>query len=37
MEHIFETHAHYDDARFDDERDELIEKMVKEYIGIEDK
>lgn len=29
---IFETHAHYDDEAFDDDREELFEKMFKEDI-----
>ena len=27
---IFETHAHYDDSAFDDDRDELISKMLSD-------
>ena len=27
---IFETHAHYDDERFDEDRDELISKMLSD-------
>ena len=26
---FFDSHAHYDDARFDDERDKLIEDVYK--------
>lgn len=29
---IFETHAHYDDERFDEDRDILIEKLFRENI-----
>ena len=27
---IFETHAHYDDERFDEDRDELISSMLSD-------
>lgn len=30
---IFETHAHYDDRRFDDDREELLQKMEESGIG----
>ena len=30
---IFETHAHYDDRRFDDDREELLQKMEEFGIG----
>ena len=30
---IFETHAHYDDSRFEDDRDELLKGMEKAGIG----
>lgn len=30
MTEIFETHAHYDDARFDPDREELLEKKLPE-------
>lgn len=30
---IFETHAHYDDEAFDEDRDELIPKLLQEGIG----
>ena len=30
---IFETHAHYDDRRFDDDREELLRKMEEAGIG----
>ena len=30
---IFETHAHYDDRRFDDDREELLQKMEEAGIG----
>lgn len=30
---IFETHAHYDDAAFDKDRDELLQSMEKQGIG----
>ena len=30
---IFDTHAHYDDSRFDDNRDELL-KALKENAGV---
>ncbi len=30
MTEIFETHAHYDDARFDPDREELLEKTLPE-------
>lgn len=29
---IFETHAHYDDERFDEDRDILIEKLFQKNI-----
>lgn len=27
---IFETHSHYDDSAFDDDRDELISQMLSD-------
>ena len=27
---IFETHAHYDDERYDEDRDELISSMLSD-------
>ena len=30
---IFETHAHYDDRRFDDDREKLLQKMEESGIG----
>lgn len=30
---IFETHAHYDDDKFDEDREELLKKMPEEGIG----
>lgn len=30
---IFETHAHYDDRRFDDDREELLQKIEESGIG----
>lgn len=30
---IFETHAHYDDDRFDDDREELLKSLPKKGIG----
>ena len=32
---IFETHAHYDDDRFDEDRDELIQGMLYEAGSID--
>lgn len=31
---IFETHAHYDDARFDEDRDILLRQLPKEGVGV---
>lgn len=31
---IFETHAHYDDDRFNDDRDELLRRLPEEGIGV---
>lgn len=31
---IFETHAHYDDARFDEDRDVLLQSLPEKGIGI---
>ena len=31
---IFETHAHYDDDRFDDDRDEILSQMPEAGIGV---
>ena len=30
---IFDTHAHYDDAQFDTDREELLDKMTAGGIG----
>ena len=30
---IFDTHAHYDDAQFDEDREELLENMEKHGVG----
>ncbi len=30
---IFETHAHYDDAKFDEDRDEIISSLLEHGIG----
>ena len=27
---IFDTHAHYDDEAFDDDREKLLERMAKQ-------
>lgn len=31
---IFDSHAHYDDEQFDDDRDELLSSMKKQGVGI---
>ena len=31
---IFETHAHYDDDRFNDDRDELLQRLPLEGVGV---
>ena len=31
---IFETHAHYDDDRFNDDRDELLRRLPEEGVGV---
>ena len=31
---LFDTHAHYDDARFDDDRDELLSSMPANNVGL---
>ena len=31
---IFETHAHYDDNRFNEDRDELLQRLPEEGVGI---
>ena len=31
---IFETHAHYDDDRFDEDRDELVKSLPEKGIGV---
>lgn len=31
---IFDTHAHYTDAAFDEDRNELIERLSKEGVGL---
>lgn len=31
---IFETHAHYDDDRFNEDRDELLQRLPEEGIGV---
>ena len=31
---IFDTHAHYDDKRFNSDRDQLLESMAKEGVGL---
>lgn len=31
---IFETHAHYDDDRFNEDRDELLRRLPKEGVGV---
>lgn len=31
---IFETHAHYDDARFNEDRDELLRRLPEEGVGV---
>ena len=33
MKMIFDTHAHYDDKAFDDDREELLEKLFSESVG----
>ena len=30
---IFDTHAHYDDAQFDEDRSEILENLYKSGIG----
>lgn len=34
MNGIFDSHAHYDDERFDADRDELLESIHREGVGI---
>lgn len=31
---IFETHAHYDDDRFNEDRDELLQRLPEEGVGV---
>ena len=31
---IFETHAHYDDDRFNEDRDELLRRLPEEGVGV---
>ena len=31
---IFETHAHYDDDRFNEDRDELLSRLPEEGVGV---
>ena len=31
---IFETHAHYDDDRFNEDRDELLLRLPMEGVGV---
>ncbi len=31
---IFDTHAHYDDAQFDEDRDELLNSMQEQGVGV---
>ena len=31
---LFDTHAHYDDKRFDDDRDELLASMPENGVGL---
>ena len=31
---IFETHAHYDDESFDEDRDELLTRLLAEDIAV---
>ena len=31
---IFDTHAHYDDAQFDEDRDELLNSMREQGVGV---
>lgn len=33
MEHIFDTHAHYDDSAFDDDREEVLERLFSEGVS----
>ena len=28
---LFDSHAHYDDARFDEDRDELLDQALEDY------
>ena len=30
---IFETHAHYDDSRFDEDRESVIKKVLKSGVS----
>ena len=32
MKMIFDTHAHYDDKAFDDDREELLEKLFSFFL-----
>ena len=34
MNGIFDSHAHYDDERFDADRDELLQVLVKSYLEL---
>ena len=31
---IFETHAHYDDDRFNEDRDEILQRLPEEGVGV---
>ncbi len=31
---LFDTHAHYDDSRFDGDRDELLRSLPGEGVGL---
>lgn len=31
---LFDTHAHYDDEQFDDDRDELLSSMIENNVGL---